>query len=161
MEVANRAKTRFLATASHDMRQPIHAMGLFVPALRRLARQERLSIQELGAIADRMQGALDTMGHLLNRLLDGEFDPGAFRHVAGYHRGRRRIEMYLESRHAQRVRCGGRTVQFRRGERILTEYSCKYTRHSFSRLARQAGLAITGHWQDDAGLFAVFALAGC
>lgn len=103
---------------------------------------------------------LNLLNHL-NRLLDGEFDPGAFRHVAGYHRGRRRIEMYLESRHAQRVRCGGRTVQFRRGERILTEYSCKYTRHSFTRLAREAGLAVTGHWQDDAGLFAVFALAGC
>ena len=50
---------------------------------------------------------LNLLNHL-NRLLDGEFDPGAFRHVAGYHGGRRRIEMYLESRHTQRVRCGAR-----------------------------------------------------
>ena len=100
---------------------------------------------------------LNLLNHL-NHLLHANFEPGAFRHVAGYHQGRRRIEMYLESRHAQQVRCGDTAVRFRRGERILTEYSCKYTRQSFGRLARQAGLRITGYWQDDAGLFAVFAL---
>ena len=30
---ANRAKTVFLASASHDMRQPVHALGLFLRAL--------------------------------------------------------------------------------------------------------------------------------
>ena len=33
-EAANRAKSRFLAAASHDLRQPMHAMGLFAGALR-------------------------------------------------------------------------------------------------------------------------------
>src|SRR6185369_16945400 len=33
-EVANRAKTQFFAAASHDLRQPLHAMGLFAEALR-------------------------------------------------------------------------------------------------------------------------------
>ena len=32
---ANLAKSRFLATASHDLRQPLHAMNLFISALRR------------------------------------------------------------------------------------------------------------------------------
>lgn len=32
---ANRAKTRFLAAASHDLRQPIHALGLFLEVLQR------------------------------------------------------------------------------------------------------------------------------
>ena len=34
---ANRAKSRFLAAASHDLRQPVHALGLFIGALRRVA----------------------------------------------------------------------------------------------------------------------------
>lgn len=79
-EIANRAKTRFLATASHDMRQPIHAMSLFVPAMKRMAQQDRLSVPSLLTIAERMQGALDVMGQLLNRLLDvSRLDAGAVR----------------------------------------------------------------------------------
>nr|WP_315214185.1 hybrid sensor histidine kinase/response regulator [uncultured Duganella sp.] len=34
-EQANRAKSRFLAAASHDLRQPIHAQGLFLEVLAR------------------------------------------------------------------------------------------------------------------------------
>ncbi|WP_052400477.1 hybrid sensor histidine kinase/response regulator [Paraburkholderia ginsengisoli] len=33
-EEASRAKSRFLAAASHDLRQPVHAMSLFIGALR-------------------------------------------------------------------------------------------------------------------------------
>src|ERR1700736_3282189 len=34
LEVANLAQSRFLAAASHDLRQPLHALGLFVAQLR-------------------------------------------------------------------------------------------------------------------------------
>src|SRR6185503_85872 len=33
-EQANAAKSRFLAAASHDLRQPVHALSLFVAAMR-------------------------------------------------------------------------------------------------------------------------------
>jgi len=36
-ELANRAKTQFFAAASHDLRQPLHALGLFAEALRQKA----------------------------------------------------------------------------------------------------------------------------
>lgn len=101
---------------------------------------------------------LNVLAHV-NVLLEADFDPTAFRHIARYHRGYRRVEMYLESRRPQRVRCAGEIVRLRRGERILTEYSCKYTRQGFHRLAWSAGLGTTGYWQDKDGLFAVFALA--
>jgi len=77
-ETASVAKTRFLATASHDLRQPIHAMSLFVPALQALAQRDQVSPRTLGSIAERMQGALDTMAQLLSRLLDiSRLDAGA------------------------------------------------------------------------------------
>lgn len=77
-ESANVAKTRFLATASHDLRQPIHAMSLFVPALKALATRAEIGPGTVGSIAERMQGALDTMAQLLSRLLDiSRLDAGA------------------------------------------------------------------------------------
>jgi len=77
-EAANRAKTGFLAAASHDLRQPIHAIGLFVPALKRMAQENRVSTGALTVVADRMQSALDALGELLSRLLDlSRLDAGA------------------------------------------------------------------------------------
>lgn len=65
-EQSNRAKTRFLASASHDLRQPVHAMTLFVSALaRRLAEDEKS--QELIAKINR---SLDSVRGLLDSLLD-------------------------------------------------------------------------------------------
>jgi signal transduction histidine kinase len=40
-DIANRAKTQFFAAASHDLRQPLHAMGLFAEALRQRTRSPR------------------------------------------------------------------------------------------------------------------------
>ena len=34
LDLANQAKSRFLAAASHDLRQPMHALSLFVGQLR-------------------------------------------------------------------------------------------------------------------------------
>jgi signal transduction histidine kinase len=55
-EVANRAKTQFFAAASHDLRQPLHAMGLFAEALRARAhdpggRAARQQHQRIGRCA--------------------------------------------------------------------------------------------------------------
>lgn len=64
-ERANHAKSRFLAAASHDLRQPMHALGMFVATL---SQQPSTPIQrELLAQIDRAVGA---MGDLLDSLLD-------------------------------------------------------------------------------------------
>jgi PAS domain S-box-containing protein len=74
-EEANQAKSRFLAAASHDLRQPMHALGLLISAL-----SERLEATGGGAAAEgdaenrRLLGLIDAsvrnMGNLLNDLLD-------------------------------------------------------------------------------------------
>ena len=64
-EKANRGKTGFLAAASHDLRQPIHALGLYMGSLRHRT-------LEAGAreIVDRMDGSVAALESLLNALLD-------------------------------------------------------------------------------------------
>ena len=60
-ERANAAKTHFLAAASHDLRQPLHAMGLFVSALDERVRGAvtRKLVAQLGASMEALRGLLD------------------------------------------------------------------------------------------------------
>lgn len=63
-EKANAAKARFLAAASHDLRQPLHAVGLFVGKLR-----ETASAAQQPLVA-RIDEGLAGMSGLLTALLD-------------------------------------------------------------------------------------------
>lgn len=62
---ANRAKSRFLAAASHDLRQPAHALGLFAGALSEL----RLGA-EARRLADHITGSVRALDTLFAVLLD-------------------------------------------------------------------------------------------
>ena len=64
-ERANIAKSRFMAAASHDLRQPMHALGLFVGAL-----VERIQFPEVKAIVKNIEASVTAMDGLLNALLD-------------------------------------------------------------------------------------------
>jgi L-histidine N-alpha-methyltransferase len=94
---------------------------------------------------------------VLNRELDADFVPRRFRHVAFYDRRRRRVEMHLESGRDQRVELPGVGIalRLRRGERICTEHSCKYTRRSIGGMLRRAGMRLDGWWTDPRGWFAI------
>lgn len=72
-EAANRAKSRFLAAASHDLRQPLHALGLFAEKL-----PEHVGDAEGAALADRMRHSVASLDSLLSALLDiSKLDAGA------------------------------------------------------------------------------------
>ncbi len=62
-ELATQAKSRFLAAASHDLRQPIHALGMFVARLAQLPHDDetRHLIANLEASVRAMQDLLDAL----------------------------------------------------------------------------------------------------
>ncbi len=64
-ERANHAKSRFFAAASHDLRQPLHALSLFVAALK--ARNHQTEAQTL---IDNIEASTAAMELLFNALLD-------------------------------------------------------------------------------------------
>ena len=69
---ANRAKTRFLAAASHDLRQPMQAVVLLVESL-----QERVHEPGVRRIVESIRSSVVAMSALLNELLDiSRFDAG-------------------------------------------------------------------------------------
>ncbi len=72
-EDADRAKSRFLAAASHDLRQPLHALSLYAAAL-----TLRASASGSAQIADSIREAVESLSKLVDSLLDiSKLDAGA------------------------------------------------------------------------------------
>jgi dimethylhistidine N-methyltransferase len=94
----------------------------------------------------------------MNRELAGDFDPGAFDHLAMWNVAKSRIEMFLVSREDQVVRVAGRDFFFKRGERLHTENSHKFTIASFSRLCASAGWTVNETWTGGNPRVALFHL---
>src|SRR5882672_6039957 len=65
LEAANLAKSRFLAAASHDLRQPLHALNLFID--QRRSETDQVERSRLDAQID---AAVAAMNELFNSLLD-------------------------------------------------------------------------------------------
>src|SRR5262245_22571511 len=62
---ANQAKSRFIAAASHDLRQPLHALGLFVDRL-----HGRVKAAERRGIVEQIDAAVAAIDELFIQLLD-------------------------------------------------------------------------------------------
>ncbi len=92
-EAANRAKTRFLAAASHDLRQPTHTLSIFGAALSMRPLDE--SSRE---IVRHMNTAVQTLASQLDALLDiSKLDAG----VVSVNRAPVGLRGFLERLHAE------------------------------------------------------------
>jgi L-histidine N-alpha-methyltransferase len=93
----------------------------------------------------------------LNRELQANFDVEAFQHIALWNEASSNIEVYLESRRAQRVQIGAlqQELIFREGERIHTETCAKYDSRRIDRILSAAGFSRTATLVDSAELVAI------
>jgi len=74
-EQANTAKTRFLAAASHDLRQPIHALGLFFAEL-----SDHVHNSETDTLITQINDSITAINSMLNALLDvSKLDAGVIK----------------------------------------------------------------------------------
>jgi uncharacterized SAM-dependent methyltransferase len=94
----------------------------------------------------------------INRELGGDFEPSAFDHLALWNAAHSRMEMHLVSRKDQIVNAAGHSFAFRRGERLHTENSHKFTVDMFARLAAEAGWTVDKTWISGAPQVALFRL---
>jgi signal transduction histidine kinase len=76
-ELAMLAKNQFLSAASHDLRQPVHAIGLFAGLL-----EVQLRDQDTGGILGKIQQSISALSSLFDRVLDiSRLDAGAVENV--------------------------------------------------------------------------------
>jgi two-component system, sensor histidine kinase len=72
-EIADRSKTQFFAAAGHDLRQPLHALGLFAAALTQKVRDP-----EVQQVVNSINASVEALEGLFNELLDiSKIDAGA------------------------------------------------------------------------------------
>jgi dimethylhistidine N-methyltransferase len=91
----------------------------------------------------------------INQVLQADFKESQFEHLAFYNQKAGRIEMHLVSKEDQLVTANGSIINFRQGERILTEVSYKYTLEGFASVAAEAGFEVRKMWLDTRNYFSV------
>ncbi|MDQ3836244.1 MAG: L-histidine N(alpha)-methyltransferase [Thermoproteota archaeon] len=91
----------------------------------------------------------------INRELGGNFDLGKFEHYAFYNRVQHRIEMHLVSKIDQpvHIRALGKTFLLRKGERIHTENSYKFSLSQITALAQDSGFIVERSFTDRKRMF--------
>jgi L-histidine N-alpha-methyltransferase len=95
--------------------------------------------------------------HVLNRELDGDFEPDRFEHVAFFDERESWIEMRLRAVGGQAVRIEAADLDLvlADGEDIRTEISTKFTPERVESELAGAGLALDELWTDSGGRFAL------
>lgn len=93
----------------------------------------------------------------INRAVGADFDPAWFGHRAVWNDEHEWIEMRLESTRAQTVRIPrlDLTLEFSRGDHLLTEISAKFRRERITSELAAANLAVDHWWTDPDGDFAL------
>jgi dimethylhistidine N-methyltransferase len=86
----------------------------------------------------------------INKELHGDFKIANFEHLAFYNNQKNRIEMHLISKIKQKVKINklNDVFIFENGEKILTEYSYKYTLKSIEELANKSKFKVKRNFVD-------------
>jgi signal transduction histidine kinase len=143
VEQANREKTRFLASASHDLRQPMHALGLFAATL-----QRRLKATPMQPTVTHMLRAIDALDQSFSAMLDiSKLDAGVVEPNLQSFPIRdlfRVLHMHCNGRAEER----GLSLRFKAGGKIVTSDPLLLERvlgnliHNAIRYTREGGVVV-------------------
>jgi dimethylhistidine N-methyltransferase len=93
----------------------------------------------------------------INNNTGSDFNLSLFSHCAFYNETENRIEMHLISKKDQTIHLNDKIIELKKNERIITEYSYKYTIESFMKIAGKY-FKLVKKWTDDKNYFAVLYL---
>lgn len=95
--------------------------------------------------------------NVLNYKLGANFELSKFTHQALYNENLQQIEMYLISQCEQQINLKSldKTIALKKGEKILTEVSRKYTKASIENLLSESGLQEVKHFEPENEYFSL------
>jgi len=95
--------------------------------------------------------------NVVNNLLDSDFNPDLFDHIAFYNENHCRIEMHLKAKQDMEISCPylPGNITLKAGETIHTENSHKFTRKHIDILASAGGLEIKNIFSDEKEWFSL------
>ncbi len=95
--------------------------------------------------------------NVVNRELDANFCPDYFKHCAFFNAEKEQIEMYLEvdRKISIEIKALNLHIEMRKGERIRTEISRKFSKDNAKRMVNKAGLTVNRWFSDHKGWFSL------
>ncbi len=96
--------------------------------------------------------------HRINSELGADIPVESYKHVAFFNAEQARVEMHLEAQREHTIHLASQSFDVKRGERIQTEDSHKYTLDGVRVLAEQTGYRLVKTWSDSRRYFGVHLL---
>lgn len=149
-ETANRSKTQFFAAASHDLRQPLHAMGLFAGAL-----HEKIKDPEMLHVVNSINAAVAALEGLFNELLDiskidsGIITPNLAHFPITTVLDRLRADFQPESREKGLQLAIVRSNRFVYSDPVLVERILRNLMSNALRYTSKGGIVVGCRWRRD------------
>ena len=96
--------------------------------------------------------------NIINKEVKTKLKVKDFKYIATFNRKKNSMENFIVSKKKQVFFIKKKKFNFKKGEKIQTEISKKFTISKFSKLAKSSGWLVKKHWKDAKKYYAVFLL---
>jgi len=96
--------------------------------------------------------------NIINKQVKSKLNVSDFKYVATFNKKKNSMENFIESKKDQNFFIKNNKFYIKKGEKIQTEISNKFTISKFNKLAKSSGWSVRKHWKDARRYYAVFLL---
>ena len=96
--------------------------------------------------------------NIINKKLETKLKVKDFKYIATFNKKKSSMENFIISKKNQTLFIKNKRFNLKKGEKIQTEISNKFTISKFSKLAKSSGWRVKKHWKDAKRYYAVFLL---
>jgi len=96
--------------------------------------------------------------NIINKQVKANLKVKDFKYIATFNKKKSSMENFIVSKRNQYFFIKRKKFHLKKGDKIQTEISNKFTISSFSKLAKSSGWYVKKHWKDTKKYFAVFLL---